>query len=122
MEGNHNKVTTIKLAASTRDALKGIAEKRNVSIEKMILQLMQKDNTKQILVSVDTTKYDTMVHMARLLKSTGYTDSQRLDDMLLWSFNYVMKEVQSHIDSRIQSPISPSTQQGYSQPEGGRTV
>ena len=123
MEGDHNKVTTIKLMASTRDALKGIAEKKNISIERLILQLMKKDTTKQILITVDNTRYDMMTDLARLLKNTGYTNSDRLDDMLLWAFEYVMKEVQNHIDKTHTPSSQMNTQQeNYGQPEGGRTV
>jgi len=116
-------ITTVRLRASTRDSLKMLADKRNVSVEEVILSLLKKDISKQILISVDKAKYDTMVHLARLLKNTGYIPNQRLDDTLLWAFDYVMREVQNHIDTRIQSPAQPSTQQGmYGQPQGGQTV
>lgn len=121
MESDKDKVTTLRVRTSTRDAIKVLADKRKVSVEDLILQLAQKDTSKQILVTVDMKNYDMMMHLARLLKNTNYMNSDRLDDMLIWCFDYTMREVRSHIDKNILPP--QSTQQGmYSQPQGGQTA
>ena len=118
-----DKVTTLRVRTSTRNIVKELADKRGISVEDLILQLMEKNATKQILVTVDAKKFDMMTHLARLLKNTNYTSSARLDDMLLWAFDYTMREVQNNIDTRIQSPAQIGTQQGtYGQSQGGQTI
>lgn len=122
MESDKDKVTTLRVRTSTRDAMKALADKKKVSVEELILQLMQKDMTKQILITVDTKKYDMMTYMAKLLKNTSYTDSDRLSDMLLWCFGYTMREVQSHIDNMHVLSSQTTADVNYTQPQGGQTI
>jgi len=117
-----DKATSIRVRSSTRDRLNAMAEKGGLTPEGLILSLMKRDNTKQVLLTMDTAKWYSMHDLAKWLHRNGYTKSERLDDMLMWALDATVTGIQSRMEG-IHGPSRQSTANGnMGQPRGVHTI